>query len=153
MTDSVRCTTDSSNAFTCEVRLDFETLTCEAPEPVPEAPPPPPPASSPAVASLVSTFASRTIVPAPSAPLLSPSALLECAPSELSVVLAATMTTGPVIGTLTMLKAAFDTGRCLTLAHNDAVQHNAENYCASQGGVVVGVEGEKTICEVRETLK
>jgi len=41
----------------------------------------------------------------------------------------------------------------LTLAHNDAVQHNAENYCASQGGVVVGVEGEKTICEVRETLK
>jgi hypothetical protein len=52
-----------------------------------------------------------------------------------------------------MLKAAFDTSRCLAEAHNAAAQRNAEDYCTAQGGVVLGVEGEKTICEVRQTVK
>ncbi|HEY0468974.1 MAG TPA: hypothetical protein VGC79_32500 [Polyangiaceae bacterium] len=59
----------------------------------------------------------------------------------------------PIMAGLTMFKASFDTSSCLALAHNDAVQRNAENYCVEQGGVVVGIEGDKTICEVRETGK
>ncbi|MEI9940910.1 MAG: hypothetical protein WDO69_27145 [Pseudomonadota bacterium] len=159
LTDSVRCTADSPQTFTCEVQHDSdrETLTGRAPEPPPasKAPPPSPaPPSDPAVSSLVSSFVSRTVVPAPSAPLLSGAALLECASTEASIVLAALgAAKNPLLGALTMLKASYDTGRCLTLAHNDAVQRNAEAYCAAQGGVVVGVEGEKTICEVRETAK
>ncbi len=54
---------------------------------------------------------------------------------------------------LTMLKAALDTARCLTLAHNDAVQRKAEDYCTTQGGVVTGAKGDKTTCEVRVRAK
>lgn len=154
MTDSVRCNTDSPNSFTCEVQLDAnETLTCEAPEPEPASAPPPPPPPSPAVSSLVSSFTSRTVVRAPPAPLLDVAALLKCASSELSMALALTSGKSPLISALTMLKASLDTSTCLTLARNEAAQRNAEAYCVGQGGVVVGVEGDKTICEVREQAK
>ena len=156
MSDSIRCTATSPNTFTCEVQLDSEpeTLTCEAPEPKPTPTPTPTPTPSPAVSSLVSSFVSKTVVPAPPAPLITGAALLECASSEASVALAfAGATKGPVLSALTMFKAGFDTGRCLALARNDAAQRNAEEYCAAQGGVVVGVEGNKTICEVRESAK
>ncbi|HEY3256554.1 MAG TPA: hypothetical protein VGJ91_21490 [Polyangiaceae bacterium] len=112
------------------------------------------PASSPAVSALVSSFVSKTVVPAPPAPLLTSAALLECASSEVSVVLAAAAgSRSPIVAGLAMLKAAFDTSRCLAEAHNAAAQRNAEDYCTAQGGVVLGVEGEKTICEVRQTVK
>ncbi|MEI9952946.1 MAG: hypothetical protein WDO74_29215 [Pseudomonadota bacterium] len=156
MTDLVRCTADSSNTFTCEVQLDseFEALTCEAPEPEQAPPPPPPPPSNPAVSLLVSSLVSRTVVPAPPAPLISGAALSKCASSEAAVLLAAAgATKGPVLGALVMLKAAIDASHCLALAHNDAAQRNAEDYCAAQGGVVTGIDGEKTICEVREIVK
>jgi len=152
MTDSVRCTADSRNSFTCEVHFDAElaSATDDATE---AARAEPPAVSSPAVESLVSSFVSRTVVPAPPAPLISGPALLKCTSSEASVVLAALAGKGPIIGGLTMLKASFDAASCLTLAHNDAAQRNAEEYCAAQGGVVVGVEGDNTICEVRETVR
>lgn len=164
LTDSVRCTADSTNTFTCEVQLDsnFDTLMCEAsapepalrPTPQPAPPPAPPaPATNPAVSALVSSFVSRTVVPAPPAPPITGAALLACASSELSLVLAASPGRNPVLAALTMLKASFDTSSCLTLAHNQAVQHNAEAYCAAQGGTVVGIEGDKTICEVHEKAK
>lgn len=161
MTDFVRCTADSPNTFSCEVELDsdFETLTCEAPDPAPallSAPTALPPAavSSPAVSLLVSSFVSKTVVLAPPAPLITGAALLECASTELSVVLAAAgASQSPILAALTMLKAGLETSHCLALAHNEAAQRNARDYCTAQGGVVTGVEGEKTICEVRETLK
>lgn len=152
MTDSVRCSADSPQSFTCEVQIesDPETLTCEAPPP---EPPVPPPAANPAVSSLVKTYVSKTVVPAPPAPLLSRAALLSCAASEAAVLLAAASAKGPVLGALTMLKASLDASHCLTLARNDAAQRNAEDYCKAQGGTVVGVEGNKTICEVRQKAK
>ena len=159
LTDSVRCSADSTNTFTCEVQLDsnFDTLMCEAsgPEPAQRPPPPPapPPSPNPAVSSLVSSFVSRTVVPAPPAAPITAAALLACASSELGLALAAGTAKNPVLGALTMLKASFDASSCLTLAHNEAVQRNAEAYCAAQGGSVVGVEGDKTICEVHEKPK
>jgi len=162
LTDSVRCSADSPNTFSCEVQIDsdFESLVCESPGPEPTlplaAPPlasPPPPPPDPAVSSLVSSFVSRTLVPAPPAPLISAAALLACASSELGLVLAASAGKNPVLAALTMLKASFDTSSCLTLFHNQAVQHNAEAYCADQGGVVVAVQGDKTICEAHEKAR
>jgi hypothetical protein len=79
---------------------------------------------------------------------------LKCASSEISVVLAAAGAgKGSVVAGLVMVKAALDASTCLTLTRNDAAQRNAENYCVAQGGVVKGVEGNKTICEVREKAK
>jgi len=52
-----------------------------------------------------------------------------------------------------MLKASFDASRCLALARNDASQRNAEDYCAAQGGVASRGEGDKMLCEVRDTVK
>ena len=158
MTDSVRCTADSLNTFTCEVQLEaeLESLTCEAAEPDPTPPPPPPPsppsAASPAVSMLVSSFVSKTELRAPSPPLISGAALLKCAPSELSIVVAATAGKIPLVTGLTMLKAVLDAGTCLTLAYDQAAERNAKDDCARRGGVVVGVEGEKTICEVHERV-
>ena len=156
MTDSVRCTPDSSNTLVCEVQIDsdFETLTCEGSE----RPPPPAQASQfgsdSAVSSLVSSFTSRTVVPAPPAPLLSGDALLQCSSSELSVVLAAAAATqSPVLAAVSMLKAGIDLSQCWSLAQDDAAQRNAEDYCAAQGGRVIRVEGDNTVCEVRETVK
>ena len=156
MADSVRCTADSSNSITCEVQLDsdFETLTCEGPERPPPLALPPQSGSDPAVSSLVSSFVSRTVVPAPPAPWISGAALLECSSSELSVVLAAAATTkSPVLAGLSMLKAGIELSQCLALVHDDAAQQNAEDYCAAQGGRVVRVEGNNTVCEVREMVK
>jgi hypothetical protein len=121
--------------------------------PPPVSSPAPAPASSPAVSSLVSSFVSRTVVQPPPAPLVSGAALLKCGSELASVVLAAAVPKNPVLAGLTMLKASFDASRCLALARNDANQRNAEDYCTAQGGVVVGVQGEKMICEVRETEK
>src|SRR6478752_9346396 len=108
LTDSVRCTADSLNTFTCEVQLEaeLESLTCEGAEPNPPPPPPSPPAApSPAVSMLVSSFVSKTELRAPSPPLISGAALLKCAPSELSIVVAATAGKIPLVTGLTMLKA------------------------------------------------
>ncbi len=152
MTDSIRCTADSPNTFTCEVQLDadLEALSCDASEPELE----PPAAPNPALSLLASRFVSRTLVPAPPAPLITGTALLECASSEASVVLAAVgASKNPYLGALAMLKASIDVSHCLMLARNEAAQRNAEDYCAAQGGVVIGVTDEKTICEVRETVK
>jgi len=160
LTDSVRCVADSPYTFSCEVLLDSDPdpLTCEAPEPeaAPVLPPQtssPAPASSPAVSSLVSSFVSRTAMQPPPAPLVSGAALLKCGSELASVVLAAVVPKNPVLAGLTMLKASFDVSRCLALAHNDASQRNAEDYCLAQGGVVLGDQGENVICEVRETAK
>jgi hypothetical protein len=154
LTDSVRCTADSSNSITCEVQLDsdFETLTGEVPQPPPARPPQF--ASDPAVSSLVSSFVSKTVVPAPPAPLLSSAALLKCSSSELSVLLAAAAATkSPILATVSMLKAGIELSECWSLAHDDAAQRNATDYCSAQGGHVVRVEDDNTVCEVRETLK
>jgi len=112
-----------------------------------------PPPSNPAVSKLVSTFVSKTVVPAPAPPLITGSALLKCASSEMSIVLAAATAKTPILVGLGMLKAALDAGTCLTAAYDQAAQRNAENYCLAQGGIVTGVEGDKTICEVREHAK
>jgi len=146
LTDSVRCTADSAHKFSCEVQLDSQF---EAEE-LAASPLSPPPPSEPAVSTLVSSFVSKTLVPAPPAPLISGAALLKCASSEISLVLAAGAGKGTIMTGLAMIKAALDAGTCLTRAHDDAEQRNAENYCAAQGGVVKGVVGDKTICEVRE---
>jgi len=162
LTDSVRCSASSPNTFTCEVELDseFETLTCEAaaPEPPTATPAPTPPfpatpAADPAVSRLVSSFVSKTLVAAPAPPSISGAALLTCASSELSIVLAALGGKGPLVTSLTMLKAVLDAGSCLTRAHDEAAQRNASDYCVGRGGIVVGVDGDKTTCEVRERVK
>jgi hypothetical protein len=149
MTDSVRCTADAANKFTCEVQLDADFKAPEVAQSQPQIQSQPP-ASNPAVSTLVSTFVSKTLVPAPPAPLISGESLLKCASSEISVILAASARKSPIMAGLAMVKVALDAGACLTLAHNDAAQRNAENYCVAQGGTVKSVEGEKTICEVRE---
>ena len=157
MTDSVRCTSDSPGTFTCEVLLEseLESLSCEAPEPAP--PPnaqtlPPPPTAEPAVSALVSSFISRTVVPAPPAPVISLAALASCAPSALSIGLAALAGKGPLVTGLSVLKAVLDARDCLILAHDKAAQRNAEDYCTKQGGVVTSVVGDKTFCEVKPTV-
>ncbi len=155
MTDSVRCTRDSPNAFSCEVQLDsdFETLTCEAAEPPPpptRLPPSATPAPNPAVSLLVSRVVSRTVHPAPPPPLISAAALATCASSELGIALAAGVKS-PILAGLAMLKAALDAGSCLTRAYDEAAARNALDDCAALGGKVVAVEGDKTICEVRES--
>lgn len=157
MTDSVRCSADSPGTFTCEVLLesDLESLSCEAPPPAPPAKAqtlPPPPTADPAVSGLVSSFISRTVVSAPPAPVISAAALVSCAPSVLSIGLAAIAGKGPLVTGLTMLKAVLDTSNCLTLAHDRAAQRNAEDYCTNQGGVVTSVVGDKTFCEVKPAV-
>ena len=165
MTDSVRCTADSPNQFTCEAQLDsdFETLTCEAPQPAtattssasqaPPASPAPPSASNPAVSTLVSTLDSITLVSIPRAPLISAAALGACASSELSVVLAAATGKGPILKALGVAKAALDVGICLAQARNQADQENAERDCAARGGVQTGVASDTPICIIREMAK
>ena len=172
MTDSVRCTADSPNQFSCEVQLDsdFETLTCEAAEPgpppaaasssptpapalAPSAPPLPPSASNLAVSALVSTFVSRTLVSVPQAPLISGAALLSCASSELSVVLAAAAGKGPILKVVSVFKAALDASSCLTQARNQAGQNNVENYCAGQGGILTNSPSYTPTCTIRERAK
>jgi len=178
LTDSVRCTEDSAHRFTCEVELDsdFESLTCEAadaeraasgapPQPRPAPPPgqapapatgpappgPVSPASSPGVSRLVSTFVSRTAFSVPAAPLVTGAALVECASSEAGVVLAAAGRGKSVtLAALTMFKAALDLGHCLADARDRAAQRNAEEFCASRGGTVVGAHGDTATCEVRK---
>jgi len=160
--DSVRCTADSSNAFTCDVQIDadLERLSCEAPEPLVSAPPPPPaPAhtlasANPAVAVLVANFVSKTQVPVPPAPLLTGAAVLDCASSELSVALAAVAASkNPLVATISMFKAGLETGSCLVRARNEATLRHAIEYCDSLGGTVLGIEGDKTVCAVRESGK
>ncbi|HET7541837.1 MAG TPA: hypothetical protein VFK05_18305 [Polyangiaceae bacterium] len=111
------------------------------------------PASDSGVSTLVSRFVSRTVFPATPAPLVSGEALLKCAPSELAMVLAIGASKSSLTSGLAMLKAAFDTGACLALAHDEAAQHKAEEDCGARGGRVTGIEGNKIVCEVRETVK
>ncbi len=158
MTDSVRCTQTSPNTFSCDALIISgpEKQNGEAPAPAPGVEPKaaqPVPASEPAVSTLVSRFVSKTLIPAPPAPLVSGAALLKCASSELSIVLAMKTGRSMIMAGLEMLKAGFDTASCLALAHDEAAQHNAESTCVAQGGVVKGVEGDKTICEVRERVQ
>jgi hypothetical protein len=101
----------------------------------------------------VSRFVSKTVFPAPPAPLVSGDALLKCVSSELAVILAAGAGKSPIASGLAMLKAAFEMGACLALARDDAAQRNAEQDCSARGGVVTRVEGNNTVCEVRETEK
>ena len=174
LTDSVRCTKTSPNTFSCDVLLvsEPEKSAGESLEAVPQSPPaqcqstsPPPspsqtqsaatapPAENPAVSALVSRFVSRTVFPAPPPPLISGAALLKCASSEIGIVLAAAGGKGSLVSALAMLKAGLDAGACLSLVRDEAAQRNAEDACVARGGVVTGVEGNKTICEIRETVK
>lgn len=159
MPDSVRCTESSSNQFTCEVQLDsdFDTPELKTPRPASSTtvpPPPAPPPDSRAVATLVSTFTSKTLVHLPPPPIISAAALAKCASSELGIVLAAvTSSKSPILAVLSMAKAALDAGQCLTDVHNAAAQRNAENYCHDIGGVVTSNTDEKLVCEVDERPK
>jgi len=93
------------------------------------------------------------VFPAPPPPLISGAALLKCASSEIGIVLAAAGGKGSLVSALAMLKAGLDAGACLSLVRDEAAQRNAEDACVARGGVVTGVEGNKTICEIRETVK
>lgn len=168
--DTVRCTKTSPHTFTCDVHLasEPEARTAEPaaresrPEPAaresrPEpAGPEAPPSSSesdPSVSGLVSRYTSKTTFRAPPPPIVSRSALMKCAPNELSMVLALGAGKGALSSALAMLKAAFDTGVCWALARNEAAAHNAEAACRAQGGAVTRVEDNKVVCEVRQTVK
>jgi len=156
--DSVRCTGNSSQQFTCEVQLDsnFDTdePVCTAPAAPATALPPqsaPPPTENPAVSTLVSTFVSKTLVRLPPPPVISAAALAKCASSELGVALAvATTGKSAILTVLSVAKAALDAGKCLTEAHDEAAQRNAEHYCRDIGGVVTSNTEDKLVCEVHE---
>jgi len=102
---------------------------------------------------LVSSFPSKTVT-VPPAPLITGTALLKCASSELAVVLAAVSANkNPLVAALGMLKAGLEVSACLTRERNEATQRKAVEYCESLGGTVAGVEGDKTTCVVQGPAK
>jgi len=86
--------------------------------------------------------------------MISGAALAKCASSELGIALAAA-TTGKsaILAALSMAKAVLDASKCLTDAHDEAAERNAENYCHDIGGVVTSNTDEKLVCEVHERPK
>jgi hypothetical protein len=144
MTDSVRCTKDAANQFTCDVQIDSHF---DAPDP------PSPPETSPAVTSLVSIFTSKTLVTMPATPLLTAAGVKECASSEFGMGLAvAARVKNPVVHALLAMKAAVDTIVCLADVQKDAAERTAESYCLEIGGAVTSVASNVT-CEVQEKVK
>src|SRR5450432_1937263 len=105
MPDEVRCTTDSSHTFTCDVFI--------GPDP---APPSAPPAKTPeqpqtatpnpAVTALVQGYSQQLTLPTPDVPYVTGQALLDCAGNGLSILLASAAK-GP-LAVVVGFKAGFD---------------------------------------------
>ena len=151
MPDSVRCTQDSSNAFTCEVLIEGDVATAAESTPAASAAPPAS-AQSPAVASLVGSYFKQA-----DAPLVSSEALLACGSNAIGLGLAIAAGAVPLVGPLAVFKASLDEMKCLGEEQGKAIdaaaEKIAEDDCAEAGGEITSVVGNRVFCDVTGASK
>jgi len=156
MTDTVRCSVDSSHAVTCEVDIGPDEVEAPSARPNPAPAPTPPPASAqtPAVSALVDRFpASREHeVHAAAVPLATLNGLSQCTSQLLGMGTMVIALKSSMLAALPAFKASFDVGACL--AKDDAArqvkadQAAAVSECEANGGTPMGQVGNQLTCEV-----
>ena len=160
MPDSVRCTMDSANTFTCEVDIGPDPTpnaatsgasTQPAPAPPPEQP------IDPVVAALISSYRLNVVGRDVIEPVKPPLGTMitqvgkSCLSSGVGLLLLAGAKPG-ILGVLAGVKTGFDVSKCIatesySLVH-EATQKAANDDCTASGGVVTFVRGDTVMCNV-----